>query len=319
MISTLVSLVACEQPTPDVSGPLKPPEESGEVLLADAHNYSFWGLLDGPSFTFEAQTDPVIRWDELDADLQCHDLDPVDDVDVVGLMVFPYLDELEVEEGLSYDTLSQVDMTIFLSVEPGDRTSVRLSEFTFDGTEVGPVDYFKVDSGTWAVVLTSGFQIGVGTRMLSFLNPMADGVDEEASMSDGCSVLEYEAELLELRDVPVLPGGPWEIDWSAVTEASYGGDFEPVKVTEIMLGHYDLPREEIEENFLDLELIADEMYTMEHPSGVTADLADLTDAAGNAFPGFSDDGTWLFALRCGQCSNPAPLFLTVMVPWDVEG
>lgn len=318
MISTFASalVLGCATPEPDVSGPLKPPEESGDVLLADVHNYSFWGLLDGPSFTFEEVTDPVIRWDELDHDLQCHDLDPVDDVDVVGLMVFPYLDEQEVEEGLSYDSLSQVDMTIFLSVEPGDRTSVNLSEFTFDGTEVSPQDRFEIDSGTWAVVLTSGFRIGVGTRMLGFLNPTSEAVDAEASLADGCSVLEYEADLSSLREVPVLPDGPWDVDWGEVTEASYGGTFEAVKVSEIMVGHYDMEREEIAANFLDLELDATALYTMEHPSGITADLSELKDADGKPFPGFTDDGTWLFALRCGTCSNPAPLFLTVLVPWD---
>ncbi|MCP4805496.1 MAG: hypothetical protein GY913_14105 [Proteobacteria bacterium] len=320
MISTLGSLLllGCEQPVPDVAGPLKPPEESGEVLLADAHNYSFWGLLDGPSFQLEELTDPTIRWDELTEDLQCHELDGVDDIDVVGLMVFPLLDELTVEEGLSYDTLSQVDMTIFLSSEPGDDTSVSLSDFSFDGTDVDTTTYFEVGSGTWALVFSSGFTIGVGTRMLAFLEPVAAGEADstEASVTDGCSALEYDADLTSLREVPVLPGGPWEVDWSAVTEASYGGEFEAVKVTEIMVGHYDLEREEIADNFLDLELIATELYTMDHPAGVEADLADLTDADGDPFPGFTDDGTWVFALRCKTCSNPAPLFLTTLVPWD---
>ena len=38
------------------------------------------------------------------------------------------------------------------------------------------------------------------------------------------------------------------------------------------------------------------------------------DADGATFPGFDTDATWILALRCGRCANPAPPVLTVITP-----
>ena len=35
---------------------------------------------------------------------------------------------------------------------------------------------------------------------------------------------------------------------------------------------------------------------------------------GKAFTGISTSGTWIVALRCGSCRNPAPWYLTVLKP-----
>ena len=68
--------------------------------------------------------------------------------------------------------------------------------------------------------------------------------------------------------------------------------------------------------FLELEELAAELYTMEHSGGLGSDLSELRDAQGRNFEGFSGEGTWLFSLRCETCANPAPLFLTVLLPWS---
>ena len=46
---------------------------------------------------------------------------------------------------------------------------------------------------------------------------------------------------------------------------------------------------------------------------LVADLALATGDDGD-FTGFTDGGTWVLALMCSSCSNPAPLFLTVVEP-----
>ena len=38
------------------------------------------------------------------------------------------------------------------------------------------------------------------------------------------------------------------------------------------------------------------------------------DSAGNPFTGITSDGTWLVGLICGNCQNPAPWYLSVLVP-----
>jgi hypothetical protein len=48
----------------------------------------------------------------------------------------------------------------------------------------------------------------------------------------------------------------------------------------------------------------------------TADLSKATlRSGGSAFDGFSHGtGTWILALMCSTCQNPAPILLTVLEP-----
>ena len=289
----------------------------GAVLLTDANNYRFEGVLDGPSFPLAEYADSSISWASLTEDLQCHPLDPVADIDNVSLMVFPLLSEEEVEEGLSTDTLEQVDIAVYLSNEPGEGTEVNLSEMTFFGTDAHIQDEFAEGSGAWLMVFTTGTTVGVGSRMIAFLTPTAGESATHAEVRDGCSVLDVDVSIADATAVSIPTAGPWAFDWSGLTTTAQGQPFDPLAVTEIMVARYDdLGIAELEADFLDLELLADGLWTQPHPSGTSTELADLVDAGGAPFPGFTAGGTWLLALRCGTCPNPAPLFLAVLVPVD---
>jgi len=296
-----------------------PPDESGTITLTDANNYTYTGQLDGPTLPMAELSDVTISWASLSADLQCHDLDPVADIDNTALLVFPYLTEEEVEDGLSTDTLQQVDVGVYLSQEPGDATSVQLADFTFFGTDADIEEEFTDDSGTWLVLLTTGTTLGVGSRMVAFLDPEPDETATTGEISDGCAVLDYTVDLQALSPIGVWTDGPWALDWTGVTATGQGGDFEPTKVTEVMVAWYeDIDISDLEGQFLDIELIADGMWTLDHSSGTTASLEDATSTVDDSvFPGFGTEGTWLLALRCGTCPNPAPLVLTQVIP--VEG
>lgn len=289
---------------------------SGDLVLQDTHNYSFSGVLDGPSFEMKEYQDFTLSWAGLEQDLQCHDLDPVADIDNVALMVFKRLSEEEVEAGLSADSLEQVDLAVYLSFEPGDATEVKLSDVSFFGTDPAIEEEFAEGSGTWMFVFTTGTDIGVGSRMIAFVHPSADpDAGTAASLTDGCSVLDASADLSSLTSVPVPAAGPWTVDWTAVTQTGIGTPFQPLDVTEVMVARYEQDLATLEAHFLDLELLAAELYTMPHPGGRTADLSGLSRVDdGSPFPGFDADGTWLLALRCRTCANPAPLFLTVLEP-----
>jgi hypothetical protein len=69
---------------------------------------------------------------------------------------------------------------------------------------------------------------------------------------------------------------------------------------------------EIEASFLDIELLASDLYTLQLDGGTTASLSGLVTAEGKVFEGFDTSSTWLLALRCTRCTNPAPIFLTVL-------
>jgi hypothetical protein len=314
----LLFLIACADPPPaDWRGDPAPDPVAaadGSVPLADANSYSYVGLLDAPSFPMAELSDATLSWAPLTKDLQCHDLDPVVDIDNTALLVFPYLSEEEVETGLSENSLEQVDMGVYLSYEPGDTTSVSLTQMTFFGTDADIETHFTAGSGTWMVLLTSGTRIAVGARMLAFLTPTAGETATAAEVDDGCSVLDFDANLHDLTPLPVLADGPWLLDWSGLTRDGRGGAFERARVDGVMVAHYLETVPVLEAQFLDLQLLAYESWTYELTAGGTsADLGALTGPS-DPFPGFTDDGVWLVALTCSTCANPAPLFLTVVDP-----
>jgi len=309
MTSTLALSLACAPPHDPASGL---PDPSGEVVLTDANNYDFRGDLDGPTVPLAEYADASLAWSGLVEDLQCHELDPVEDIDTAALMIFPLLSEEEVEVGLALDTLRQVDLGAYLEFQPGSSTTATLSDFTFFGTEADIWQDFDEGSGTWLVTLNTGVQVGAGSRMFVFLEPSPVSEDTHVEIAEGCGVLDSEADLEALRPAPVLEEGPWEVDWSAVTTNGSGVPFQANRVDEVSLARFDEEVSVLEQDFLDLEFLAAEHYRLEHPGGYSADLADLVDEQGRSFGGFGADGTWLLALRCGTCSNPAPLFLTAL-------
>jgi hypothetical protein len=294
-----------------------PPDADGTVHLGADNNYSFVGLLDGPSFPLAELSDATLSWDNLDRDLQCHELDPVADIDNIALLVFPRLTEEEVEDGLSNNNLNQVDLGVYLSYEPEDNTSASLSQMTFFGTDADIETQFTDGSGTWLMLLTSGTTVGVGARMIAFLDPTAGETANSASADDGCAVLDVDVGLTEMQPLGVLRDGPWPVTWDTLLLTGQGNEFDSGEIDAVMLARFDsLTLADLEPQFLDLELLADGLWTMEHEGGTSADLSGLVDSDGVAFSGFTDAETWVVALRCTTCPSPAPLFLGTLVPLD---
>ncbi len=312
-------LAACAEGAagPEDSGPVESgggtpsPDADGDVTLHDGNNFSYVGTLDAPSFGMAEQSDATLDWSGLTTDLRCNALDPVADIDNTALLNFPYLTEEEVEQGLSDDSLDQSDLRVYLSYEPGDATSVSLSQVSFFGTDPEIEAQFTADSGAWLVLLTTGTEVAVGARMLAFLRPTAGETDTVGEVTDGCAVLDFSADLVSLARVPVLRDGPWRLDWSRLTRNGQGGTFEPTRADGVMVARFDETVEELQASFLDLESLAEETWAYPLTGGATADLGALSEGA---FPGFGADGVWALALTCGTCPNPAPLFLTILAP-----
>jgi len=285
-----------------------------DLVLRDINNYRYSATLDAPSRALASLTDADISWSTLASDIQCHDVDPVEDIDNAALLVFPYLTEEEVEVGFTEDTLVQKDLGVYLAAETGDQTTVSLSDFTFFGTEVDIQTEFAEETGTWLVLLTTGTQVGVGTRMLTFIEPSDDATQSTAEIEDGCGVLDVAVDLQILEPVPTRAEGPWPVSWGDLTQTGQGNPFVDTEVSEVWLARYAHGITDLEDAFLDLELLAEETWTLDHPGGTTADLADATTSTDTLFSGFDEGETWLLALRCGTCPTPAPLFLTVLEP-----
>ena len=283
------------------------------VELSDGGNFAYTGDLSPTSTQTAEMANLHFDWSQVANDLQCHSMDPATDVDNIALMVFPNLTQAEVAAELSNDTMQQRDLGAYISYEnTDDATEADLTDLTFFGTDPEILSEYTEGSGTWMFLLASGTTPGVGSRILHFIEPTASSDNTEVVLPDGCGLLDFEAQL-STTTTPISTEGPWVIDWSGLTQDGRGNEFSHSSVDGIMVGYYaDLSTEDLQSQFLDLELIADGLWTIDLTGGSTADLNDLS--GDTEFDGFSAPGTWVIALRCSLCSNPAPLYLTVLEP-----
>ena len=104
------------------------------------------------------------------------------------------------------------------------------------------------------------------------------------------------------------------VDWSALTVNGLGQAATLDDIDTVQVGHYtEHTLEQIEARFIDLESLASSLWVIDNHAGASADLTIATGPQGT-FDGVNTSGIWLLALRCSQCYNPAPVFLTVLEP-----
>ncbi|MBM4367853.1 MAG: hypothetical protein FJ102_16695 [Deltaproteobacteria bacterium] len=288
-------------------------EADAVVSLLNENNYEWSGGLNIPSYETAELVDIHFDWSGLDKDMLCHDMDPVADIDSAGLTRFPFLTETEVAEGLTNNSLLQSDTSGYVSCEPGDRTECWLSEFSFGGTPYDTINVYKEDGGTFLFNLQTGTEPGQGARFVAFLQPRATSDVTELFFTPNCEVAQMEVEFEALTPVELSMDGPWTIEWSKLSIAGNGLPVIPGDLDEVMVASYDgYELSDLEAQFIDLDLIATDLYTLQLDGGTEATLSGLVNAEGEAFPGFTTDQTWLLALRCTSCTNPAPVFMSVV-------
>jgi len=291
-----------------------------QLALTDDNNYIFDGSLYIQSYQLADLSDPLIDWSGVTSNLQGDDISASDDIDYSALSVWnSNLTEEDVENGLSTNTLTQSDIAAYLSFDTEGATSVNMSEYTLAlvGTDVDIEDEFYEDSGwgLFMVTIASGSTLGAGTQMAAFLIPDATSTDTTLALSNDSSVLDLTVDLESLAEVVLSPGtSDYTVDWSNLTLKGDGSDFSSSDVDEVMIAHYEnLSLSDLEDQFLDIDEIADEIWTADVTSGTSVALEDFTSTGdGSAFEGIDDTGTWILALICSECANPAPPFLTVL-------
>ena len=308
----LVSLAGCNGKDDDTAGVCEP----GTVSLTDANNFTYSGDLTLPVYTTVSAADVNICWDQVINDLQCHGMDPATEIDNVAMVRYPLLTHEEIQNGLSQNQLNQADIGGYLSYEPEDgETCINLDSMTLFGTEVDIADQYNLESESYMLLLATGTSIGVGTRMLAFLEPSETSDNTQVDVEEGCSVLDFEADVQSSEDPLICGEGSWPIEWSTLTADGLGNELQLSDVDNLSLGFYEgVSAADLESQFLDLELIATTWWSLDLEEGVSADLADAATTDGQTFDGFGGDGVYVLALRCSSCYNPAPLFLTVLNP-----
>lgn len=287
-------------------------DENDVISLLNENNYDWTGGLNIPAYETAELVDIHFDWSGLEKDMLCHDMDPVADIDSLGLTRFPLLSEEEVAEGLTNDSLLQSDTSGYVACEPGDRTECWLSEFSFGGTPYDTIGVY-MEGDTFLFNLQTGTEPGQGARFVAFLQPRASSDVTELLFTPNCDVAQMSVDFEALEQVEIPATGPWTVEWSKLSISGNGLPVIPGDLDEVMVASFDgFEITDLEEQFIDLDLVATDLWTLQLDGGTEATLSGLVNADGEGFPGFTTDQTWLIALRCTSCTNPAPVFMSVV-------
>jgi hypothetical protein len=291
----------------------EPLEEEGETqdtcdpcALEDGNNYDYTPTLTATSVSVPAFEDVRVSWANLSVDLLGHDMDPAL-LDRASLLVGRDLTAEEMLEALALDRLDMSDLRIMLLCTPTDAACL-LSDFGLAGSTLDPAKYFEPDSGAWLIAPGQSTEAGVASLVFLVPDPDAPPTDQ-VDMSDAPATLEVDADLSTLEPLYVAAESAPRVDWSSITMDALGNTVDGSRFDRLLLGRYELSIDELETRFLDLETIATQTWEQDVTGLTELDLSSLEDA-----PPFDTDATWLLALQCSTCMNPAPRFLTVIYP-----
>ncbi len=313
----------------------------GSIVASPENDYAFTSTLSFPPIAVKPDSNLTFEWGGTTKDFLKHSLDPMNNVDSVNLMLWK-LTQSELETKLNDDALAQRDLAIIATVYTQKMlTSSELFDFTSVGTPLTPCQILPFvqalnpdpnghpECADWAmnvgdgydpaahiytVMLATGEELGQGTRMIQSFKLDPASTNTTVTIDSTSTVLDYSVDLHSLTPTMVPAGTPaLSIDWTGLTTNGLGKPFNK-PITRARIGRYTQTPAEMEAQFLDLDMIADKMWSADVPGGMTMDLSQLTDDMGQPFPGIDASYTWIVALDCGSCANPAPWYLSLLEP-----
>jgi hypothetical protein len=305
---------------------------SNEInLTADsAHNYSFKSEMHLATQSVAEKSKLTFNWSAVTKDMYGRPLDPKADVKSVLISIWHYGKD-DLESKLNNDELEMGNMVgagFFLN--SGEATQATTDDLTSDGemklTDSIKEKYFSAESlpaseYTYLLMLKHNDQLsGKEGRMVTTFTLSTDSNAETSVKVDNSSTtLTYQADFSKLSPT-LVPAGASNIliDWSDITTNSLGHEFKVMNITNVLIASYDLSTSELQENlkFIDLKTIAVDMWQSNADDITLPKLSwsKLKDSAGNAFKGIDSTHTWVLALECGTCMNPAPWYIAVLQP-----
>jgi hypothetical protein len=294
------------------------------MITADpVNNYSFSSTLTFPPISVQPDTELTFGWAGVTTDFLGHPLDPMAGVDTVNLMLWN-LTQSDLETKLIADELLMRDLGVIATLYTENMlTEGALFDFTSVGMPITPdmilpyvnAENYPPDLNTYTVMIASGDVLGEGTRMIQGFKLDPASTNTHVEITDTSTHLEYTVNLQNHTRTNVPMGtGAVTIDWGDMTVNALGYEFIPTEITEALVAYYTEPVTDLEAQFLDLDLIAEGMWRGEIVSGTTVTLSNLTNESGQPFAGIDGNGTWIVALVCGSCRNPAPWYLSILAP-----
>ncbi len=298
-------------------------DEDGLMNLV-AHpdnNYQFSSSVMVNSVATMPNTELFFDWSTLTSDFLGHAVDPYADIDTVSLILWELTHE-EMTEKLNTDDLSAQDAAAAIALYTENQV-VSGSVFDFQVAGGGELpreelmprldpEQYDPATHTYALMAQTGGVLGQGVKMVQAFHMDPESTNTEVNITPESTALTYSVSLTDLMPVSV-PSATTNIlvDWSDMETTALGLDWKIRSIQEVMVAKYTQSPEELEGDFLDLELIADEMYRGEVEAGDEFVLSGLVEeTTGAPFTGVTADGTWVLALVCSRCGNPAPWYLT---------
>jgi hypothetical protein len=225
---------------------------------------------------------------------------------------------------LNNDELPQSDVTAVASLYTRNQvTSGTLFDFTSFGQPIPQstlLSYFDASlfdaaASTYTVIAATGTTAGQGGRMIKALRLDPTSTNTNVVLDANSATLDYEVHLTNLAPLQVPVGDAnITLDWSKMQVNAMGNSFAQRSIDHVMVAKYSLTPQELESRFLDIQSIADDMWSGSIDSGTSVVFSSLNNAAGTAFGGIDGSHTWIVALVCGTCQNPAPWYLSVLTP-----
>jgi hypothetical protein len=304
---------------------------NGMIVAAEENNYAFNSQIKLHPVKVKPMSDLTFDWGGVTVDFLGHMVNPVTDLSTIFVLLVD-LPSSVLENQLDNDTFNTADVQITPppQLAPTGQTSASLFEdFSAGGeminaTKAGPYldpAMWTPANSTFAIVAQTGPNLGTNIHMLQSFELDSTSTNTNVTLTNSSTTLTYHTDLHSLHPTGVPEGvAALKLDWSQIQKNALGNTFgnmpnyPTTSITSAIVGHYSQSLSELESQFLDLQTIAQDLYTATTPYGTTLDFTTLTDMAGNPFTGVTSDGTWLVGLICGKCQNPAPWYLTVLKP-----
>ena len=300
--------------------------EQGDLILRleDRQNFSFQSNLHIRSQDIKAGANIHFDWEALTVDMLQRAVDDTHGIDMMSVVLFSLTPDALLKK-MNADALSMAAAAAagYLYTDPTRPNADYLELLSVGGASLSEekllsyLDPHQYDPNehSYTVMLAEGRVIGQNHRMIHLFRPVDGETNQTIELTNDAAQIAYSARIDD-RDPILLPANRTDITLDrreSLTQDSLGRPFVPTQITDVLVAHYTtMTAAELETRFLELESAADKLFRGDVVSGARLGLSQLTDAGGTPFSGITDSGTWIVALICGNCANPAPWFLSVL-------
>ena len=274
-------------------------QSSFEIILEDQHNYSFDSSFIVESTPILEGQDASVSWGNLSVDILGNDLDS-SEINQLSIIRFSQLSQESVLLGIEHDTLKQSDLSGAVEFEVTGRTDAMLSDFVIQGTPLNPEEEVFEELGTYLIFANREERV----VSLHFFEPKAEEENQDIILTDESTTIEYTVsfgEEFETQEAKEL-----YLDWSNLTQTGTGNPIAIDRIDRLVLAGFRQDLSELEADFLRSRSLA-EVIIETNVAGIQA----IPFSRIEGFEEFDPELTWLIALECSLCLNPAPFFVGI--------